>query len=69
MRAPLAPDAHGQRARADPFVTRVLLGVLACSLLRVASFAWSPERFGRDVILALLASVVAAYYLVRLRTS
>jgi hypothetical protein len=69
MRARLAPDAHGERPRADPFVNRILLGVLACSLLRVAFFAWGPERFGRDVVLALLASVVAAHYLVRLRTS
>jgi hypothetical protein len=68
-RALLAPEARGERVRADPFVTCVLLGVLACSLVRVAFLACGSERFGRDVVLAPLASVVAGYYLVRLRKS
>jgi hypothetical protein len=45
-----------------------LLGVIGCSLGRLAVFAAGAEGLGPDPFLALAASVLSAYYLHRLRT-
>jgi hypothetical protein len=46
----------------------VLLGVLGCSLVRLGVFVFGAERFGADALLALAASALSAYYLLRLRS-
>ena len=51
------------RARADGVTVGILVFVFACSLVRFGLFAFGAERFGRDPLLALLASAASAYYL------